>query len=65
MFVQVSMFPSELPEDRRALSVGRLAQAYGSLPPAALMLLAVIAVELSWAFLPSSSPIWVRPGRRG
>ena len=49
MFVQVSMFPSELPEERRALSAGRLAQAYGNLPPAALMLLAVIAVELSWA----------------
>jgi inner membrane transporter RhtA len=49
MFVQVSMFPSELPEERRALSASRVAQAYGSLPPAALMLLAVIAVELSWA----------------
>ncbi len=33
----------------RALTAGRVAQAYGRLPPAALMLLAVIAVELSWA----------------
>jgi inner membrane transporter RhtA len=49
MFVQVSILPSELPEEHRALSVGRLTQAYGNLPPAALILLAVLAVELSWA----------------
>jgi inner membrane transporter RhtA len=49
MFVQVAMHPTELPEPRRALITGRVAQAYGRLPPVALMLLAVIAVELSWA----------------
>ena len=49
MFVQVAMHPSELPARPRVLITGRVAQAYGRLPPAALMLLAVIAVELSWA----------------
>ncbi len=49
MFVQVAMHPTELPEPRRALIMDRVAQAYGRLPPAALMLLAVVAVELSWA----------------
>src|SRR5688500_2395877 len=49
MFAQVAMHPSELPEQPRVLITGRVAQAYGRLPPAALMLLAVVAVELSWA----------------
>lgn len=49
MFVQVAMHPSDLPERPRLLIAARVAQAYGKLPPAALMLLAVIAVELSWA----------------
>lgn len=49
MLVQVAMHPSELPARPRVLITGRVVQAYGRLPPAALMLLAVIAVELSWA----------------
>jgi len=51
MFSDVAMLPSETPERDRGFAAGRarLAQAYGRLPPAALMLLAVISVELSWA----------------
>jgi inner membrane transporter RhtA len=49
MFMQVAMHPSELRQQPRLLIASRVAEAYGRLPPAALMLLAVIAVELSWA----------------
>lgn len=49
MFVQVAMHPSELPDRPRLVIADRVAQAYGRLPPAALMLLAVLSVELSWA----------------
>jgi inner membrane transporter RhtA len=47
----IAILPSELPGPGRGIALGgaRLAQAYGRLPPAALMLLAVISVELSWA----------------
>jgi inner membrane transporter RhtA len=47
----VAILPSQLPERSSAVTAGvaRAAQAYGRLPPAALMLLAVISVELSWA----------------
>jgi inner membrane transporter RhtA len=50
-FLEVAMPPSEAPERDRGFAAGRarLVQAYGRLPPAALMLLAVISVELSWA----------------
>jgi inner membrane transporter RhtA len=51
MSSHIVILPSDLPEHARDSAIGRahLAQAYGKLPPAALMLLAVIAVELSWA----------------
>lgn len=51
MSVHIAILPSDLPEQGRGVAAGtaRLAQAYGRLPPAALMLLAVISVELSWA----------------
>lgn len=51
MSTHIAILPSDLPEHARSASAGgvRLAQAYGKLPPAALMLFAVIAVELSWA----------------
>ncbi|HJR21841.1 MAG TPA: EamA family transporter [Dongiaceae bacterium] len=47
----IAILPSGLPEQARSAALGRarLAEAYGKLPPAALMLLAVISVELSWA----------------
>ena len=47
----IAILPSDLPDHGRGIAAGasRVAQAYGRLPPAALMLLAVIAVELSWA----------------
>lgn len=47
----VAILPSQQHgHDTRAVAIGaRVAQAYGRLPPAALMLLAVISVELSWA----------------
>ena len=51
MTMHIAILPSDLPGQGRAEAAGiaRLAQAYGRLPPAALMLLAVISVELSWA----------------
>lgn len=51
MSTHIAILPSDLPEQARSVAGGgaRLAEAYGKLPPAALMLLAVIAVELSWA----------------
>jgi inner membrane transporter RhtA len=47
----IAIFPSQIPEQGSAIAVssGRVAQAYGRLPPVALMLLAVISLELSWA----------------
>jgi threonine/homoserine efflux transporter RhtA len=47
----IAILPSGLPEQAHSAALGRarLAEAYGKLPPAALMLLAVISVELSWA----------------
>jgi len=47
----VAIFPSQLPgrSDAIAGGVARVGQAYGRLPPAVLMLVAVISVELSWA----------------
>jgi inner membrane transporter RhtA len=47
----IVILPSDLPEHAGGIRAGRarVARAYGRLPPAALMLLAVIAVELSWA----------------
>jgi len=47
----IAILPSELPGQGGGIAVtgARLGQAYGRLPPAALMLLAVISVELSWA----------------
>ena len=48
----IAIFPSQLPEQSGgsvAAPATRVAQAYGRLPPAALMLLAVLSVELSWA----------------
>ncbi|HET6618894.1 MAG TPA: EamA family transporter [Dongiaceae bacterium] len=47
----IAILPSRLPDQGTVIAAGgaRLAQAYGRLPPAALMLLAVISVELSWA----------------
>ncbi|MEZ5833609.1 MAG: EamA family transporter [Dongiaceae bacterium] len=49
--IHPATYPSQLPDQPSLVAVGtaRLAQAYGRLPPAALMLLAVISVELSWA----------------
>lgn len=46
-----AIFPSQMPEQGSAIAVGagRVAQLYDRLPPATLMLLAVISVELSWA----------------
>jgi inner membrane transporter RhtA len=51
MASHIGILPSGLPEQGSSVAAGhaRLAQAYGRLPPAALMLLAVISVELSWA----------------
>jgi inner membrane transporter RhtA len=51
MSTHIVILPSDLPEQAHSATAGgaRLAEAYGKLPPAALMLLAVIAVELSWA----------------
>ena len=47
----IAILPSDLPDHGHGIATGasRVGQAYGRLPPAALMLLAVIAVELSWA----------------
>ncbi|HEV8389479.1 MAG TPA: EamA family transporter [Dongiaceae bacterium] len=47
----IAILPSKLSDQAGSAGIGtaRLAQAYGRLPPAALMLLAVISVELSWA----------------
>lgn len=49
MSAPAAMQSSDLPEQPRVPIAARAARAYGRLPPAALMLLAVIAVELSWA----------------
>lgn len=49
MSAAAAMQSSDLPEQPRVPIAARAARAYGRLPPAALMLLAVIAVELSWA----------------
>lgn len=45
----IAILPSQQPghEAETATVSARVAQAYGRLPPAALMLLAVISVELS------------------
>jgi inner membrane transporter RhtA len=47
----IAILPSQLPDQGNVIAAAatRVAQTYGRLPPAALMLLAVISVELSWA----------------
>ena len=51
MFVQAAIYPSELSGQDRTFAGyrSRLGRAHDRLPPALLMLLAVIAVELAWA----------------
>src|SRR5262245_38407372 len=51
MYIQSAIYPSELPEQGRAFPIGRsrAGRVFDRLPPALLMLLAVIAVELGWA----------------
>ena len=51
MSSHVAILPSQLPKQASGFAArhARVAEAYGRLPPAALMLLAVISVELSWA----------------